>query len=157
MTAGKGLNETRSIFTVPHGQRRHLQAHDPAFRAFFQRRHIGVGQTEVHHTVQKCGGFFGCKHQFGSTQFDQLIAPAPPRQRQRRIGAPGNHHMHLRRQMIDQKSDGFVNGGRLNDVVIVEDQDGGLCRRTDLIDQRGQQWFDPGRWRRMLVRPPNRG
>jgi hypothetical protein len=67
-----------------------------------------------------------------------------------RCGAPGNNHVHLRRQMLDQKGDCFVNDGCFNDVVIVKDQDGGLRRRTDLIDQCGQQWLDPGRWRHML-------
>ena len=81
------------------------------------------------------------KAQVGRAQFGQLAAGTEPSQRERWILAGGDHQMHLRWQVLQQKGEGEVNWPGINDVVVVKDEDETVRDRGDFIEQGRQNRF----------------
>ena len=67
--------------------------------------------------------------------------------------AGGDHQVHLRRQVIEQKGEGLVDWFRIDHVVIIQDQDEMVRDGGDFIEQGCQDRFD-GRRLRGLERMP---
>ena len=61
----------------------------------------------------------------------------------------GDDQVHLGRQMLEQKGEGFVNRFGINDVVVVKDEDEIVRDGGDFIEQGCQNRFD-WRWLRGL-------
>ena len=91
-----------------HGERGQLQAGNPAFGAGFQGGDVFRREIQAHHPVEKFGGFGGGEAQVGGAQFGQLAAGAQPGQGQGWVFTGGDDQVHLRRQVLEQKGEGFV-------------------------------------------------
>ena len=96
VVSGKAGDEAGHVVTSLDGQRRQLQRGDPAFGPAFQRGHVLRRQVQIHHLVEVGECLVGREPQIGRADLDQLGSSAQARQRQRRIGAGRDHHVHLR-------------------------------------------------------------
>jgi len=88
------------------------------------------------------------KAQVGRAQFGQLAAGTEPSQRERWILAGGDHQMHLRWQVLQQKGEGEVNWPGINDVVVVKDEE--MVRDGAYFIEQGRQNRFGWRWLRGL-------
>ena len=104
-------------------QRGQLQRRDPALGALGQRRDVRRGQREAHRPVEVVRRLLRGEAQVGGADLDQLAARAEPGQRQRRVGAGGDHQVQLRRQVVQQERHPVVDLRRVDDVVVVQDED----------------------------------
>ena len=77
---------------------------------------------QAHRLVEVRRGLVGREAQVGGADLDQLAARSQAGQRQRRIGAAGDHQVHLRGQMVEQEGHPVVDVARVDDVVVVEHQ-----------------------------------
>ena len=59
--------------------------------------------SQAHHLVEVRRGLVGREAQVGGADLDQLAARAQPGQRQRRVGAAGDHQVQLRGQVVEQE------------------------------------------------------
>ena len=129
-----------------------MQTGNPAFGASFQRCDILRREVELHHLVEKAGGFGGGKTQVGGPQFGHLAPGAVASQGELRILTGGDDQVHLGRQVVEQKGEGLVNRCGINQVVVVQDEDKIVRDGGDFIEQGRQQRFG-GRRLRGLKRP----
>jgi len=74
-----------------------------------------------------------------------LAAGAQAVRRQGRIGAGGNHHVHLLGQVLQQKSEPFVDRPLGDEVVVVQDKDDSPGEGCDLVEQRCEDGRGGGR------------
>ena len=173
--AGEAVDERGGVLSPLHRERRQLQRGDPSFGAPLQRCDIGCRQHQSHHLVEVLRGLAGRKAQIGGADLGELATPAQPGQRQRRIGAAGDHQVYLRGQMFQQEGHRVLHVARVDDVVVVEHQhdivrDGvevvkqsdqaRLVRRLGRLQERERTCTTPGRRRIQRgdnVRPEQRG
>ena len=87
-----------------------LQAGDPAFGAGLQRGDITIGEIQPHHPVEKFGGFGGGEAQIGGAQLGQLAPGAQAGQGELRVLTRGDHQVHLRRLVLEQKGEAWSTG-----------------------------------------------
>ena len=80
------------------------------------------GQVQPHHLVEVRRGLVGSEAQIGGADLDQLAARSQAGQRQRRVGAGGDHQVDLRRQVLQQERHPAVDVARVDQVVVVEHQ-----------------------------------
>ena len=135
----------------------------------------GCRQHQSHHLAEVRRGLGGREAQIGGAELDELAAPSQPRQRQRRVGAAGDHQVNLRRQVLQQEGHPVLHLARVDDVVVVEHQhdivrDGvevvkqsdkaRLARRLGRLQERERTCRTRGRRRLQRgdkVRPEQRG
>ena len=91
-----------------HRERGQLEPGDPAFGPRLQGRHVARREVQPHHLVEEGGRLLGGETQVGGADLGQLAARAEAGQGQGRIGPAGDHQVHPRRQMIEQKGDAAV-------------------------------------------------
>ena len=143
VTAAEGSHEAGDVIAATHGQRRHLQAGDPALGAGVQHGNVGFGEPQAHQLIKQHGRFFRRETQVPRADLAQLPAGAKACQRQRRVDPGGDDEMQLRRHTVDEESHAFVNGLLVYGTVIIENDHNGLARRIaavrHLIDQLRQQ------------------
>ena len=111
-----------------------------------------AAQVEAHHLVEVRGGLVGREAQVGGADLDELAARAQAGQRQRRIGAAGDHQVQLRREMVEQEGHPVVDVAGVDDVVVVEHQHDIVRDGAELVEQRGEDRFDRRRLRRLQER-----
>ena len=73
VAAGESLDEAGGVGSSPHGERRHVQAGDPALGAVFQGGDVILGEVEAHRLVEERGGFGGGEAQVGGAQLGHLV------------------------------------------------------------------------------------
>ena len=73
-------------------------------------------------STRKRSRLLGGEAQVGCSNLGQLAASTQARQRQRRVLTRGDDEMNGRRQVVHQKGDGLVDGRRMDQMVVVEDQ-----------------------------------
>lgn len=96
-------------------------------------------------------GLLGREAQIGGAELDELATPSQPGQRQRRVGAAGDHQVELGRQVLQQEGHPVLDLAGVDDVVVVEHQHDLVRERAELVEQRGQDGFD-GRLGRLQER-----
>ena len=111
VVAGEAGDEAGDVVAALHRQRRQLQRGDPALGARLQRGDVRAGQVQAHHLVEVGGGLVGGEAQVGGADLDQLAARPQPGQRQRRIGAAGDHQVQPRGQVVEQERHPVVDLG----------------------------------------------
>ena len=105
-------------------------------------------EVQPHYLVEKFGSLSRSKTQVCDPQFGQLTTGAQPGQGQIGVFAGGYDQVHLGRQVLEQKGDGFVDRCRpayrfgIDHVVIVDDQGEIIRDGGNFIDQDGQDQFD---------------
>ena len=118
-----------------------LQAHDPALRAGAQRGDVLWRQVQSHRLVEKGSSFRRGEAEVIGADLDNLVTRAPPGQRPGRVSPAGDHQVHLRWQVLQEKDERFVNLRVGDDVQVVENQGKGLGDLGDLIEQLSEQRF----------------
>ena len=91
---GEAGDEAGDVVAPLHRERRQLERGDPAFGAPLQRGDVLRRQLQPHHLVEVRGGLVGREAQVGRADLDELAARAQAGQRQRRVGAAGDHQVH---------------------------------------------------------------
>ena len=87
-------DECGGILVSPQGDGRELKAGDPALRGRLEGVDVPGRQTEIHDLVQECGALVGGEPQVGSPDLAELGTGTPPGERQGRIFAGGDGHVH---------------------------------------------------------------
>ena len=96
-------------------------------------------QRQAHHLVEVRRGLVGREAQVGGADLDQLAARSQPGQRQRGIGAAGDHQVQPRRQVLEQERHPVLHLARVDDVVVVEHQHDVVRDGAEVVEQRGQR------------------
>ena len=122
VVAGEAGDEAGDVVSPLHRERRQLERGDPPFGAPLQRCDVLRRQRQSHHLVEVRRGLVGREAQVGGADLDQLAAPPQPGQRQRRVGAAGDHQVDLRGQVLQQEGHPVLHLARVDDVVVVEHQ-----------------------------------
>ena len=76
VVAGESLDEPGNVRAPPHRECRQLQTGNPAFGARLQGGDFLRRELQIHHLVEKAGGFGGGKAQIGGTQLGHLAPGA---------------------------------------------------------------------------------
>ena len=147
VAARERLDETGDVVAALHGERGDLQAGDPALGARFQRLDLVRRKDQSHGPGKKNARLFRRKTQLVGSQFGQLIVGAQARQRQRWIDAGRDGQMQVVRQVLDQVCHPAVDGLRVDDVIVFEDDGERLGKRGDFVDQRGDKRGGGGSFR----------
>jgi hypothetical protein len=88
-------------------------------------------------------GLLRRKPQIFGADLDDLAPCSQAGQRQRRVGAAGDHKVHPRRQMVKQEGHVILNVARVDDVVVVEHQYDLVVRDgAELIEQQCEDCFN---------------
>jgi hypothetical protein len=96
---------------------------------------------QAHRLVEVHRCLVGREAQVGRTHLDQLASRPQAGQWEGRIGAAGDHQMHLRRQMFEQERRPVLHITGVDDVVVVEHQHQ-VARDAEVVEQRGQHPLD---------------
>ena len=99
-------------------------------------------QRQPHHLVEVRRGLVGREAQVGGADLDELAARPQPGQRQRRVGAAGDHQVQLRGQVLQQEGHPVLDVARVDDVVVVEHQHDVVREGAEVVEQRGEDRFD---------------
>ena len=92
-------------------------------------------QLQSHHLVEVRRGLVGREAQIGGADLDELATPSQPRQRQRRVGAAGDHQVYLRGQVLQQEGHPVLHVARVDDVVVVEHQHDIVRDGVEVVEQ----------------------
>ena len=148
VVSGKSPDEPGDVLAPLHRECRQLEPRNPAFGAGLQRANLLGREVQPHYLVEKFGSLSRSKTQVCDPQFGQLTTGAQPGQGQIGVFAGGYDQVHLGRQVLEQKGDGFVDRCRpayrfgIDHVVIVDDQGEIIRDGGNFIDQDGQDRFD---------------
>ena len=159
---GEARDEAGDVVAALHRERRQLDRGDPPLGAPLQRGDVLRRQVEPHHLVEVRRRLVGREAQIGGADLDELAAPAQPRQRQRRVGAAGEHQVDLRGQVLQQEGHPVLDLARLDDVVVVEHQHDVVRDGVEVVEQGGEDRLDRRRLGRLqererVVADPGRG
>ena len=138
-------DEAGDIVAPLHRERRQLESGDPAFGAPLQRGDVPRSEIQPHHLVEVGGGLVRREAQIGGADLDELAPRPQAGQRQRRIGAGGDHQVDLWGQVLQQERHPVLDVVRVDHVVVVEHQHDVVRHRAELVEQRGEDRLDR-RW-----------
>ena len=153
---GEPRDESGDVVSALHRQCRQLDRRDPAFGTHLERCDIRRRQFEPHHAVEVRRGLVGREAQVGGADLDEFAPPAQPRERQRGIGAAGEHQVDLRGKVLQQMGHSVLDLARLDDVVVVEHQDDVVRDCVEVVQQGVEDRLD-GRLMRLQERVRTRG
>ncbi len=116
-------------------QRGELQPGRPAFCAGLECFDKGRVEIEPHHVVEEDGRLRRGEPQVHGAHLDKLAAHAQPSQREWRVRTGRDGEGGSGWQVVEQEPDGFMHGGRLDDVVVVQCEDRGPFERVEIVDE----------------------
>ena len=122
VAAGEPGHEGADVGVALQRQGGQLQPGHPAFGPVPEGGHGCLGQFGPDGRSEQLGGLLAGEAQVGLAQLGQLAAGPQPGQRQRRVGAAGQHQPQLRREALQQDRQAVVDRWRLDQVVVVQDQ-----------------------------------
>jgi hypothetical protein len=97
---------------------------------------------QTHGAGEVRGRLVGGEAQVGGPDLDE-VAPGPqPRKRQRRVGAAGDHQVQPGREMVEQELHAGLHVGRVDDVVVVEQQHDVSRRGAEVVEQADEHELD---------------
>ena len=139
VAAREGLDEPGDVGgTGSRRQRRQLQPGRPPLGARLERGHECRIEPQLHHVVEKLLRFVGGEPEVGGPHLHELATRPQTGQRQRRV-RPGRHRQRdLRRQVVQQEGHRLVDGGRVDQVVVVERHHRGPDEHVEIVDQADQ-------------------
>jgi len=152
MPSRKAIDEPggvlRAAFCRFKCQGGHLQARDPPLGAFFQGSDFGDCEIQPHSLVEERGCLCGRESQIVLADLGQLPAGAQARKGKGRVLAGSDGQVQAGWQVIEQKGEGLMDGLRLDQVIVVEDEDKAVSRArrrgrrksVELVDQ-GREYF----------------
>ncbi len=118
-----------------------MQAGHPALGALLDDLHLVWLQLQAVEAVEKLGRLLQVKAQICRAHLGQLAAGAQARHRQGRQHAGEHCQADLRRQALDQRSQGLVDGGVADGVVIVQHDEGRPFQGGEAVDEQGDAAF----------------
>jgi hypothetical protein len=133
--AGKGVQEALEVGSALQRQGGQLQSHDPAFGACLQGSDRLRRQVELPHLPEEGRRLTGGEAQVGRSKLGQLAAGAQPGQGQRRVDAAGDDQVQRRGDMAQQEGQAVMDGHRVDQVVVVQDQHQLPGLGLELVDQ----------------------
>ncbi len=95
-------------------------------------------EVQPHHLVEKLGGFIRGETQIGGAQLGQLASGAIACQGQLWIFAGGDDQVHLGRLVFDEEGQGLIHRLRIDQMIVIKDEDEMLGMCGDFIEQGGQ-------------------
>jgi len=122
-----------------------LQAGDPSLGAARDGGQAGRRQLQPGGLPQQGGGLLHGEAQVVLAQLGQLTAGPQPGQRQRRVGAAGQHQPQHRRRPIQQQGETGVDRWRLDELVVVQQERDLLGPGDQLVDEGGHDRLQRGR------------
>ena len=122
VVAGEARDEAGDVVAALHRERRQLERRDPPLGAPLQGGDVLRRQVQAHHVVEVGRGLVGREAQIGGADLDEFAATPQASQRQRRVGAAGDHQVHLRREVLQQEGHPVLHLACVDDVVVVEHQ-----------------------------------
>ena len=141
VATGEVADECGFILMVPKGSGSHLQARDPSLGPVGQGVHVIQAQFQIREGLQEGPSFLDLETQIFHPQLVHLTTAAQAGNREGRIGAGGDQDVRLGRQMIDQVSHPVVYGLILDEMIVIENEQGLSRRLTHLVDQGDQDPF----------------
>ncbi len=140
-----------------------LEHGGPALRPRHEHGEVLGGKLDPHPRREERPGLIGREAKGLGPQFQQLTLRPEARQRKRGIFAGRDHEPSAGRQSLQEEPHRAADGGRRNDVVVVEDEHR-RCRRLgeqqgDLVDDVTglRRLSAPGGRRGRATRSPGRG
>ena len=146
---GEALDEAGDVVSTLHRKRRQLECSDPPFGARLQRGDIARAEIQPHRLVEVCGGLVRGEAQICRADLGEFAPRPQASQRQRWVGAGGDHHVDLLGQMLDQELHSVMDLVRVDQVEVVEHQHDVVRARAELVEQRREDRLDR-RWPRRL-------
>ena len=122
----------------PGRQRGQLQPGRPALGARLERGHERGIELQLHHLVEERLRFVGGEPEVGGPHLHELATRTQTRQRERRVRPSGHRQRDLRRQVVQEEGHRLVDGGRVDDVVVVERHHRGTGEHVEIVDQADQ-------------------
>ncbi|MNT11871.1 hypothetical protein D3C72_1467760 [compost metagenome] len=126
-----------AIAQALHGQPRELEAGDPALGALGQHEDVFGGEVQSQHPVEEGVDGIGGEAKVGGPQLGELAPDSQAGKGQRRVLPGGEDQVQALGLVADQEAEGLVDIGRLDDVVVVEDEQHGPGPFRELVDQGG--------------------
>ena len=144
---GEARDKPGDVGLPLHRKRRELQRGDPPFCSPLQRCHVPCSQIQTHRVTEVGGGLVRRKPQIRRSDFDELTSGPQASQRQRRVGATGDHHVHPRWKVVKQEGHPVVDVVSVDEVVVVEHQYDLVRDGTEFIQQQYEDCFERRRLR----------
>jgi hypothetical protein len=142
VAAREALHEAGRVVVVLQRDSRQLEPGNPTFGPILQGGHGRCGKLSPSHGTEQGRRLLEGEAQIGLPELGQLAAGPPPRQRQRRVGATGDHQPQRRGEVLEQELQRLVDLRCLDQVVVVHHQHNGLGRIRQLVDQCGHEPFE---------------
>ena len=152
VAARKRLHKASDIRPPAQRQHRQLQPSHPPLRAGNKRRDSIGGQARPGRLAEQGSSLLQGEAQVGGAHLGQLAAGTQPRQRQRQVGAAGNHQPQPGRQMLEQEHNRLMHRLGVDQVVVVQHQHQLTRNGGKLVDQRGHHRLERARRRRAKQR-----
>ena len=92
-------------------------------------------EADAHDVVQEGGRLPLCETQIGGTQLEQLTAGPQACHRERRVGAGGDGHAGVRREVVEQERHRVVDFSGLDDVIVVVRQHERPVETVEVVEQ----------------------
>ena len=135
---GEAGDEGGGVVAPLHRERSQLQRGDPTLGPSLQRLDVLSRQRQPHHPVEVRRRLVGREAQIGGADLDEIATPPQQRQRQRRVGATGDHQMNLWRQVLQQEGHPVLDVARVDQVIVVEHQHHVVADGAEVVEQRGE-------------------
>lgn len=136
--------DDEQVLAPPQRQRGELERGDPPLRPLHQGGGVLRGEAQSRHLVEVRRDLVVGEAQIGAADLDQLAARAHPGQRERRVGAAGDHQVQPRGEVLQQERQPVVYVARIDDVVVVEHQHDVVHEGAQGVEQLGEDRLD--RW-----------
>ena len=137
--AGEGGNVAPPVLAVSQRQADQLQSRGPSLRALPQNADLLGRQAQPQRPVEQRRRLPGAQPQVRRPNLQQLSARPQPRQRQRRITAPGQRHLHRPGKVVDEERHRLMHIGAADHVVVIEHQHDRARQQGERIDQQRQR------------------
>ena len=145
MASGEGLDEPGDVSGPvggagmgPGRQRGQLQPGRPPLGARLERGHERGLQPQPHHLVEEHLRLVGGEPEVRGPHLHELATRTQTGQRQRRVGPRGHRQRDLRRQVVQEEGHRLVDGGPVDDVVVVERHHRRTGEDVEIVDQADQ-------------------
>ncbi len=145
MASGEGLDEPGDVSGAvgragmgPGRQRGQLQPGRPPLGARLERGHECGIELQLHHLVEERLRFVGGEPEVGGPHLHELATRTQTGQRERRVRPSGHRQRDLRRQVVQEEGHRLVDGGPVDDVVVVERHHRGTGEHVEIVDQADQ-------------------
>ena len=142
VVTGETLDELPDVVAALHRERRQLERGDPAFGPACENGELACREVQCHHVLEVRRGLVGGEPQIGRADLNELAAGAQPSERQRWVGAAGNHQVDMRRETVNEEGHSLVDLAVVYDVEVIQHERQVVGNGAELVEQRADHEFD---------------